>query len=254
MVTSILRGGLGNYMFQIGAAVTLAVKYNDTAVFDFNYTKQVHNNIKTYKQNLFRKLDDSLKVSKINIYNEPQFEFSVIPYKKDIVLSGNFQSEKYLDRDLILNLFALDSISKNYIAGKYGTDFNNCTSIHVRRGDYLLKQDRHPVLGMEYYNSAIEQFDNCKKFIIFSDDIVWCKANFIGDNFVFVEDEEDYIDLWLMSLCNNNIIANSSFSWWGAWLNTSIDKKIISPKHTNWFGKNKKLNTQDLIPELWDQI
>ena len=89
-------------------------------------------------------------------------------------------------------------------------------------------------------------------YLIFSNDIEWCKKNFIGNQFIFIEGEKDYIDLWLMSLCKNNIIANSSFSWWGAWLNTNSDKKVITPK--NWFGPAINHSTQDLIPEKWFMI
>ena len=95
-------------------------------------------------------------------------------------------------------------------------------------------------------------FNNCENFIIFSDDIKWCKNNFIGDKFTFIEGEKDYIDLWLMSLCNHNIIANSSFSWWGAWLNQNPNKKVIAP--INWFGPEKKLNPKDIYCKNWIKI
>lgn len=256
MVSSILRGGLGNYMFQVAAAVTLASNNNDTAKFDFNYTKQVHNNAKTYKPNLFRKLDDSLSVSRSNHYNEPSHSFNQIPYKENIILSGYFQSEKYLDRNLILDLFEIDETCKQYIHDKYGTQFGNTTSLHIRRGDYVDKQDRHPLMTVDYYQRALKLIPSTEQLYIFSDDINWCKSNLQVEfeNTIYVENEPDYIDLWLMSMCNNNIIANSSFSWWAAWLNTNKNKKVISPKHTNWFGKNKKLNTKDLIPLSWEQI
>ena len=90
------------------------------------------------------------------------------------------------------------------------------------------------------------------KFLIFSDDITWCKKNFIGDSFIFIENEVDFIDMYLMSMCINNIIANSTFSWWGAWLNKNKNKKIISP--INWFGPAKPLNIRDVIPHNWVKI
>ena len=86
--------------------------------------------------------------------------------------------------------------------------------------------------------------------LVFSDDIKWCKENFIGDNFIFVENEKDYIDLYLMSMCNHNIISNSSFSWWGAWLNQSKEKVVISPE--KWYGPNKgDRNLDDLLMSDW---
>ena len=104
---------------------------------------------------------------------------------------------------------------------------------------------------MEYYKSAMGHFRGYK-FVIFSDDIPWCKENFIGDNFTFIDGEEDYIDLYLMSVCEHNIIANSSFSWWGAYLNTNITKKVIAPKE--WFGKVKCISSSNIISTEWISI
>ena len=165
-------------------------------------------------------------------------------HKKAQLLFDNYQRT---------NLFRPDVDIVKYIDTKYGDILNKeeTISIHIRRGDYLEKEDRHPVCRMEYYQAAIEYIDtfNSPIFIIFSDDIEWCKKHFIGDNYIFIQDEEDYIDLYLMSLCKHNIIANSSFSWWGAWLNKNINKKVIAPQ--NWFGVNKRLPTQDIYCEEW---
>ena len=108
--------------------------------------------------------------------------------------------------------------------------------------------NHHPACNLGYYKEAIKLMD-VNKFIVFSDDMSWCKENFVGDEFIFMENNSDYIDLWLMSLCDNNIIANSSFSWWGAWLNQNPNKKVIAPK--KWFGPAINHNTKDLIPESW---
>ena len=90
-------------------------------------------------------------------------------------------------------------------------------------------------------------------FVVFSDDIKWCKENFIGNNFYFVENEKDYIEMYLMSSCNNNIISNSSFSWWSAWINENENKKIIGPK--NWFGPSlSNISDRDIIPLEWIKI
>jgi len=182
-------------------------------------------------------------------YDEPKFSHDDLPTQDNILFNGYFQSEKYLDRELILKLYSIDDISLEYINDKYKNIISNSVSIHVRRGDYLNKYDKHPVQDINYYNLAMKYFRDYKKFIIFSDDIEWCKTNFIGDQFIFIEGEHDYIDLWLMSLCDHNIIANSSFSWWGAWLNQNINKKVIAPK--NWFGPKKKLDTIDLYCKDW---
>jgi hypothetical protein len=87
---------------------------------------------------------------------------------------------------------------------------------------------------------------------VFSDDITWCRNNLGFKNMIFVEGNVDIEDLWLMSLCEKNIIVNSSFSWWGAYLNTSKDKVVIAP--SNWFGPSAGLNSSDIIPDEWNKI
>ena len=249
MISCNLVGGLGNYMFQIGATCTLACRNSDIAKFNFSSAYQVHKNITCYKDNIFRNIiDDDCEL--LWQYDEPSFSFNELPYKKGLLLNGYFQSEQYLDRPLLLNLFAPDDKHLQYIKSKYS--FDNMVAMHIRRGDYVNKQDRHPVQLIDYYKKAIKYFDSSKSFYILSDDIEWCKTHFIGNQFKFIENELDYIDLWIMSLCEHNIIANSSFSWWGAWLNNNPDKKVIAP--ANWYGPNKKLDDKDLIPEKWIKI
>jgi hypothetical protein len=92
-------------------------------------------------------------------------------------------------------------------------------------------------------------YDN---ILVFSDDISWCKDNLKFDKMNFIEGLDNVEDMWLMSLCDNNIIANSSFSWWGAWLNSNFNKKVIAPLH--WFGDSANLNTSDIIPTNWIRI
>ena len=244
MISCNLQGGLGNYLFQIAAMHSLS----DNVGFNISQASQVHRNINTYLTNILRKINKSVDGLKYE-YDEPTYTYQPLPTNDNVLFNGYFQSEKYLDRSKILDLYSIDEASSTYIQTKYGNVLSNSVSIHVRRGDYLIKQDRHPVMSMEYYNLAIEKFDNCDNFLILSDDIEWCKRSFKGSKFTFVQDEKDYIDLWIMSLCNNNIIANSSFSWWGAWLNQNVNKKVIAP--SNWFGYNKKLNTKDLYCEGW---
>lgn len=250
MVSAKLQGGLGNYMFQIAAAHTLAIRNNDVAKFDFTSAMQVHKNIKNYESNIFKNVLHG-ECELFWQYDEPTFAFNELPYKNGLLLNGYFQSEKYLDRDEILKLFEIPNHIIKTLKDKYGS-FDNVVSVHVRRGDYVSKQDKHPVQDINFYKQAFDYFDNSKKFYIFSDDIEWCKNNFIGDNFEFIESEFDYIDLWMMSLCEHNIIANSSFSWWGAWLNRNPDKIVIAPK--NWFGPKKKLDAKDLVPDKWIRI
>jgi hypothetical protein len=93
---------------------------------------------------------------------------------------------------------------------------------------------------------------NYDQLLIFSDDIDWCKNNLQFKNMVFIENQNTFEDIWLMSLCKHNIIANSSFSWWGAWLNKKSDKIVIAPN--DWFGPNSNLNTSNIVPQTWIKL
>jgi len=249
MVSCKLTGGLGNYLFQIAAASTLAHISNDNSLFDFNNVGQAHKNINLYKNNILRNISIGNPTPKYMYSEAKDFSYQQIPYTKDLMLDGYFQSEKYLDRKYILELFKIDDITKTYINSKPNFSppfFKNSVSIHVRRGDYIGRSN-HPVQPMDYYNSAMKYFNN-NNFIVFSDDIKWCKENFKGDKFTFIQ-EEDYVELYLMSMCHHNIIANSTFSWWGAWLNENENKKVIAP--SNWFGTNKNRKTENIYCKNW---
>ena len=251
MLTCNLIGGLGNKMFQIATTYSLSLDNNDESVFEITQFSNAHQPINSYTENIFRFV--KFGITNCNkTYQEPFFHYSEIPYTTNLKLYGYFQSEKYFlhNREQILDLYAIDEKSKEEIYKKYGKFLKEKTcSIHIRRGDYLGLPEHHPICSIEYYNQAISNFDKETIFLVFSNDIEWCKKNFKGPQFIFIEGEKDYIDLWLMSLCENNIIANSSFSWWAAWLNTNPNKIVITPK--NWFGKAINHNTQDLIPNEW---
>ena len=255
MVTASLMGGLGNYMFQISTAFSLSIDNEDKCVFSINDIFSPHKNISSYEGNILRNITFSNNVSSNTTYRESTFHYNEIPYSTQLKLSGYFQSEKYFthNRDNIISLFSIDDVSLDIITSKYGKLLSGTTcSIHVRRGDYLKLPNQHPVCKLDYYSESINLIGDGVNFLVFSDDISWCKENFKGDRFTFIEDNKDYIDMWLMSLCDHNIIANSSFSWWGAWLNTNPDKIIIYPN--NWFGSNLPHNTKDLTPKKWIKL
>lgn len=252
-------GGLGNYMFQIAAALSLAEDNSTKSSFNFKNAQRIHNDISTYKSNLFRKItvDDDLNIK--NTYVERDFFYSPIRYEgKDLRLHGYFQSEKYFkhNRDLILKTFDLDKSTKDYVDRKYGSLFLGDTiSLHVRRGDYVrLKHVYGDLFKRKYYKKAISIFpDKRYTVLVFSDDIAWCKKNLDNrdHNFIYIDGELDYVDMYMMSLCKNHIIANSSFSWWGAWL--SKHKNTISPYL--WFNPSSKdYDDRDLVPENWIKI
>jgi hypothetical protein len=256
-----LQGGLGNYMFQITSAYVYALKHNKKAIFSTDDAFVGHNHLESYKNNILSKIDfvKSKNFNGFNVYSEPQFNYNEIPnINGSVYLNGYFQTEKYFKEHTkeIRDLFSFSEEYKNLIKEKYkDLLIGNTCSIHVRRGDYLKLPNHHPVQSLNYLMKGVREMPEDTRFLIFSDDINWCKQNFpeVPEKFIFIEGNPDYEDLLLMSLCKNNIIANSSFSWWAAWLNENVDKKVIAP--SKWFGTaNITNNTKDLIPETWKII
>jgi FkbM family methyltransferase len=255
-----MLGRLGNQMFQIASAYSFAIDNN--SCLKVSIKNGVYESLKgeigdpmNYKNNIYSKIDFIDEPKNCDIWKENSFNYKPISYKfaNNLYLEGHFQSEKYFshNRESILKLFSANEEIKDYILQKYGDLLSqNTVSLHIRRGDYLLSQNNHPICDIEYYDNAISQFNNNEVFLIFSDDLDYVKKTFIKKKYIIIENEKDYIDMYMMSMCKNNIIANSSFSWWGAWLNNNLNKKVIAPK--KWFGENlKHYNTQDLIPENW---
>ena len=118
----------------------------------------------------------------------------------------------------------------------------------MRRGDYLNYPHIHPVCDVSYYQKGLENIKDIQNILVFSDDISWCKNNLNFPYPTHYIEETDVTELWLMSLCKHNIIANSTFSWWGAWLNNNKDKVVVGP--TKWFGPSlQHEDTSDILPE-----
>jgi len=196
--------------------------------------------------------------------NGHQFHPEILELKGDYLLDGYWQTEKYFKkyRNLILEdfVFPKKTSQKNRNIIKKITN-SQAVSLHVRRGDYVsnkLTNAYHGAVSLNYYEKAINLIKKKVKnplFIIFSDDPKWCKNNLpVPKNSIFVDHnkgKQSFEDMRLMSLCKHNIIANSSFSWWGAWLNQNSNKIVIAPG--SWF-KNKDSNTTDIIPSNWIKI
>jgi hypothetical protein len=178
------------------------------------------------------------------------FHYTEIVPRDGVCYIGYFQSEKFFyDRDFILELFEPCKDIRKYCIGHIH-NWGKCF-IHVRRTDYLTIPDYHPNYTMNYYDDAIEimKNNNVKEFLVFSDDVLWCARNFIGMEFTLVKDI-DYNELFLMTYCDNSILSNSSFAWWGCWLGDPIS--VVAPK--KWLGSACKDNPVDIIPENWIKI
>ena len=188
----------------------------------------------------------------------------VLKIKKSAYLTGYWQSEKYFAdiADIIRHEFTVknepDEINRRMLAK---IESVNAVSLHVRRGDYITNPKTlkfHGVLGLDYYVRALDLIVKKVKepqIFVFSDDIPWVKENLKTSlPLTFVEHngvEQDYEDLRLMSRCKHHIIANSSFSWWGAWLNENPQKIVIAPKQWASNETMKKRQTSDVIPDEW---
>jgi hypothetical protein len=257
-VSCFLKGGLGNFLFQIAAGQCVAWRDNKEFSCSTQLIHSGHSDISIYYNNIFKNVKFINDVINFSIHKEPFFHYIEIPaVEHNLILDGYFQSEKYFMNyvEQIHKFFEIDDSTKQYLNNKYEDILNeNTCSIHVRRGDYLNLQHFHPVQPIEYYKKAINLFNKNTKFLIFSNDIAWCKHEFqFLENKFFIENNKDYEDLYLMSMCKNNIIANSSFSWWGSYLNKNVDKKVIAPKLWFGFGLSNN-NTKDLYCSNWTII
>ena len=183
---------------------------------------------------------------------------------KNSLLFGYWQTEKYFSQiqDIIRKDFTfkkpLSAVNNEFEDKILGS---NSISIHIRRGDYVNNVETnlfHGICSPEYYLAGLDlikkTIDNIHLFV-FSDDMEWVKTNMKFDIPVTYVDnnkgDEGYIDMQLMSLCKHNIIANSSFSWWGAWLNNNPDKIVVAP--SKWFN-DTSINVNDVIPEGWNKL
>ena len=172
-------------------------------------------------------------------------------------LDGFWQNYMYLSsiRERVLESFSFrlpTNIAQNIYLKKILT--SNSVSIHIRRGDYLFAEfeDLNVLKSMDYFLKAISYIEvNCESplFFIFTDDMIWAKKEFRAGKYIFVEgniNKESYLDIYLMTRCKHNIIANSTFSWWGAWLNINPDKIVVAPQ--KW---TKEVNSSQLCPPEW---
>jgi hypothetical protein len=257
MISSYLQGGLGNQLFQIAAALAVGIDNNTPSVFDVenHHLPNQGRKCQNYLETIFRNLQFTSSLPIKHLYQEPHFHYIPIEYVPDMCLVGYFQSEKYFEKngDIIRELFAIDEKTKASIDEKYGVLLKNETvAVHVRRGDYLKYNHMHPPCTLDYYKQAMDNFSKDTTYLFFSDDIDWCKENFIHENYIFIEGNEDILDFYLISECKNAILSNSSFSWWGVWLNERGKNLIIAPK--KWFGPESTHDTKDLIPARWKVI
>ena len=261
-------GYLGNAMFQYASLLGIADKNNYTAKYDYDKVGTMATLHDVFNITKLENMPVSEQVHSIGrIWKEPNFHFceEAFNLKDNSGLFGYFQSEKYfkhIESDIRSEFTFSEEVQKECDSKieeiKNKTDNGTITSVHVRLGDYkMLEHVFVPLIKTEYYQHALSASSQEKEnttILIFSNEIEMCKNLFQGPNCVFAEGGSTEQDMCLMSKCDNNVIANSSFSWWAAWLNENKDKRVIAPK--NWFVPEQKepKDPKDLYCEGWTVI
>ena len=282
-----MSGGLGNQMFQYAMGKSLAERNHTTLLLDTSLYQSIemHNGFeleyvfdisvkiaskseikallgwKTSK--LVRKILSKKRfvfLRGLNYYHENELEYngSILTLPSNGYLEGYWQSERYF-KD-IEGIIRDEFVFKKLLLGR-NTEIadkiknSNSVSLHVRRGDYMANHSIHVPCTVDYYNQAIRYVNSHLSnpvYFIFSDDIKWARESLLIDaKSYFINNNigiDSFNDMHLKSLCDHHIIANSSFSWWGAWLNSSKDKIVIAPK--GWFH-NDAAAVHGILPESW---
>lgn len=245
------HGRFGNQMFQY--ATLYAVAKENSYEFGVPSVNRSPDEYVDYcLPDCFKNLSakDSTGLIQKNYVKEKSFSFdeSIISIQDGTDISGYFQTEKYFKKyknDLLKEFDFYQDIKTK--ASKIRSSVTDpIISLHIRLGDYLYLTDSHPVCSEEYYKNALAELPKDVLIYIFSDDIYKASNIFksLDRKYIFPETNDKYVDMCLMTMCDYHIMANSSFSWWGAWLSNS--KKIIAP--SKWFGINPNM------PRDWSDI
>ena len=271
MIVARLRGGLGNQMFQYAMARCLALRNGDQLLLEGRGLQETPATPRNYELDAFGVTAPMITLEQVNRehdvvvtvtqrrrgYHPRVMEF---PSHVCLVLSGLWLSEQYFKP--IERTVRADFRFPERRPTPMEQAIRGCASVavHVRRGDYLLPFSRQfAVLGPDYYDRAIQFIVGRVKaphFFVFSDDIDWCAAQLhIEHPHTFVRHEQTpeqatHEDLRLMSLCRHFILANSTFSWWGAWLGDAQDKQVVAP-HLWYQDDPDRLLSRDLVPSEW---
>lgn len=293
MIIINLQGGLGNQMFQYAFGKTLSTKLKIPLYFDLSFyelSENAKHTIRSFDLGIFEipiKVAPKNKIrgcthpayaqrclNSFGLFTKSYFKESPIAFNEyslvfnSAYFDGYWQSEKYFKSfsELIRNEFRFknafnfesNNLSKEILKNK------ESVSIHIRRGDYIsssLTNKIHGVCSIKYYKEAINMMKEKLQdpfFYLFSDDIDWLQDNIIDglNNFQIIRHnngQDSWQDMALMTKCKHHIIANSTFSWWGAWLNPNPLKLVIAPDR--WFAdKNLNDQTKNLIPENWVRL
>lgn len=256
-------GRLGNNLFQIAATIGYAKKHNVGWGIPKGY---IEPGFKVYQVDQFMPHLPSNEGVHFRRYNETCYDYQDIPFHpQGVRLVGFFQSLRYFEH--------CQEEVKQAIKLPYEDGWHDYCGLHARRGDYVDLDTHFPPVDLNYFKQAIPVMKDrgFKKFFVCSDGIEWCEetlpANFPDVEFLFSKSRNEWQDLSVLASCGSVIIANSSFSWWGSYLNKHNGINgfaVVSPHHTSWYGKdngvvheagrNGKEPCTDLIPNNWIKI
>lgn len=278
-------GGLGNQMFQYAFYKSLEKEFKKTKadlhafkgytlhngyelerIFGINLSK-----VPAFLVNIYdpehqkwhhRRLRKILKLRKAYYYENPIFSYDETIYHdtSNKLYWGYWQNPSYFSNfreELLMDFTFKQQLNQINQKTLFQISESNSVAVHIRRGDYLYNDLLGNICDLNYFKQAIELIENSvvkPSFFVFSDDIPWCKEKLSINNGTYIDwngNADSYIDMQLMSNCKHNIISNSSFSWWGAWLNTNINKIVVAPK--KWVN-DKTLDTSGVIPNEWIKL
>lgn len=234
-------GRLGNQMFQIAATIGHAKRIGA----EYGFPPWAYSGM----------MESPLPVTSGvgRPYVEPHFHYAPIPPEDGLDLRGYFQSEKYFEncREDVRRAFAPSAHVMERIAPKLAEIGMDSVSVHVRRGDYVGLATHHPPVTAGYVRAAVDMVVSRGRVFVFSDDPQWCRDN-LPRHYVVMPRGHELDDMVLMSRCSHNVIANSSFSWWAAWLNRNPGKVVVAP--AAWFGPAYQHSLESLFPDGWRVI
>ena len=265
-----LKGGLGNQLFQYATARALAIDTDRELLIDTGWFARKNSN-RAYGLNAFSVNTNTVSLSKPQmVLTKTLNRFGVLktrsvlhrlsdpanlgyrtfptPLPDRVLLDGYWQSYRYFEAHRATLLKELRPAS-NVEIGFNPAVLKNAVAVHVRRGDYITGDNPH-IISEAYLRNAMNAFGKNATFVLCSDDVEWCKRTFEAKNIVFSTNSSELQDLVLMSQCAHNIIANSTFSWWAAWLNEREGQRVIAPVPWTKYG----ISHLDILPSHWETM
>jgi hypothetical protein len=252
-----IRSGLCNHLFQLAAGYAHAKRHGRSLVV----SARTANGKRTYYHDYLTAFEPLIGPvpHPITLWKEPHFSYTPIPPEPN-AMSGYFQSDKYF-RDIsgeICALFVLPEPIRAEVTAKHAAILTpallaDAVVVHVRRTDYVASTTVHGILIGDYYDRAVAEARKYSSgpLLIFSDDLAWCRAQPVFSGAIFVDEPTDYMALYLMSQYRHIVIANSTFSWWAAYMGPQ-PKTVIAP--SRWFGPSGPKDVQDLYLDHWHLV